>query len=61
MQKTVTEIQAIFLPATNEDQKNLFYDHQLGTMAILCAVFSHWICLGLVLHQSKITLVFQFL
>ena len=60
MQKTLSEIQAIFLPATNERQKVFFKNYQLGAMAILCAVFPDRFCLDLVLYKSKIIVVLQF-
>jgi len=58
MQKTVTGIQAIFLPATNNGKKVFFKDHKLGVVAILCAVFSYWLCVDMVLHKSKVIVVF---
>jgi hypothetical protein len=57
MQKSLTEIQAIFLPATNDWQKFLFEGFQLGIMALLRAVFSDRVCVDLVLHKGKIILV----
>ncbi len=51
-------MQALFLPASNESEKFLFENHQLGALAFLCAVFSNRICLDVVLPAGKIILVF---
>jgi hypothetical protein len=34
---------------------------QLGTMAFLCTVFSHQLCVVLVLYKKPLTLVLQFI
>jgi hypothetical protein len=57
--KTDTAFQTIFLPATHERKEIFFEDHELGTMAVLCAVFSYWVCLAVVLSSGKVIMVLQ--
>ena len=45
----------------DEDKAIFSTGSELGTVAILCSLFSYWVCMVLVLPEKPFFLVFQFL